>query len=522
MLLLALRNTTLWSLVFDDSFYYFHIARHIASGHGSTFDGFHSTNGYHPLWMGVCVVLFTLGLDRDAAPLAALLVQVLLFGVSWVIVGSALARVCQAHTHRADAVLRRALVAALCAVALMHPLVKVWVNGLESTVALLFQAALLRLAVGHDLLAPGRTTARIGAGLLIVGAFLSRTDGALLLPAIALWALPSLLRRRLATARALVEWLLLPSLVVVGFMVANRAVFGSAIQVSGLLKLAPLGLARVVGAVVLFAAFWGLLAVLPRATFPRTADFHRRTGFFGQFAAMICAYYAVLGLFPRLWYFGPALLLATAAGICVLLDLMARAADERPGATPAAAARPVAIIFGIVTIAAVGQGAWETMAAPSAAPMWANRDAGRYVATHLPRDAVLASWDAGVVGYYAMRPVVNLDGVANSVEYLRALGRGTTPQLLARVPISWVVNHSDSANGERSLRAQARALLGPRAEGMRLTKTWRFSVFGGVNRSVPTANDMQVYLFELARAPTGTSTSRAASTRSTRRGPQDQ
>ena len=34
----------------DDAFYYLTIARHMALGDGSTFDGIHRTNGYHPLW----------------------------------------------------------------------------------------------------------------------------------------------------------------------------------------------------------------------------------------------------------------------------------------------------------------------------------------------------------------------------------------------------------------------------------------------------------------------------------------
>ena len=37
----------------------------------------------------------------------------------------------------------------------------------------------------------------------------------------------------------------------------------------------------------------------------------------------------------------------------------------------------------------------------------------------LPRDAVLGSWDAGAIGYFANRPVVNLDGLANSYDYQR-------------------------------------------------------------------------------------------------------
>ena len=48
----------------DDAFYYFQIARNIATGHGSSFDGIHHTNGYHPLWMLVCVVLSWLATGR--------------------------------------------------------------------------------------------------------------------------------------------------------------------------------------------------------------------------------------------------------------------------------------------------------------------------------------------------------------------------------------------------------------------------------------------------------------------------
>ncbi len=41
----------------DDFFYYLKVAQNIASSGISTFDGTHLTNGYHPLWMAVLVVL---------------------------------------------------------------------------------------------------------------------------------------------------------------------------------------------------------------------------------------------------------------------------------------------------------------------------------------------------------------------------------------------------------------------------------------------------------------------------------
>jgi hypothetical protein len=44
----------------DDAYYYFKVAQNISEGHGSTFDGINRTNGYHPLWMLVCIPIFAL------------------------------------------------------------------------------------------------------------------------------------------------------------------------------------------------------------------------------------------------------------------------------------------------------------------------------------------------------------------------------------------------------------------------------------------------------------------------------
>lgn len=41
----------------DDGFFYLQIAHNIASGNGITFHEITATNGFHPLWQGICVVL---------------------------------------------------------------------------------------------------------------------------------------------------------------------------------------------------------------------------------------------------------------------------------------------------------------------------------------------------------------------------------------------------------------------------------------------------------------------------------
>ena len=44
----------------DDGFFYFKVARNFANGLGFTFDGINRTNGFHPLWMAVCIVVYSI------------------------------------------------------------------------------------------------------------------------------------------------------------------------------------------------------------------------------------------------------------------------------------------------------------------------------------------------------------------------------------------------------------------------------------------------------------------------------
>lgn len=48
-----------WFLT-DDAFYYFQVARNVSEGAGFTFDGINLSNGFHPLWMFVCIPVFSL------------------------------------------------------------------------------------------------------------------------------------------------------------------------------------------------------------------------------------------------------------------------------------------------------------------------------------------------------------------------------------------------------------------------------------------------------------------------------
>jgi hypothetical protein len=57
----------------DDAYYYFKVAQNLSEGRGSTFDGINPTNGYHPLWMLICVPIFAFARVDLILPLRILL-----------------------------------------------------------------------------------------------------------------------------------------------------------------------------------------------------------------------------------------------------------------------------------------------------------------------------------------------------------------------------------------------------------------------------------------------------------------
>lgn len=49
----------------------------------------------------------------------------------------------------------------------------------------------------------------------------------------------------------------------------------------------------------------------------------------------------------------------------------------------------------------------------------------RFIDVNLPHDAIVGSYNSGVIGYYSNRKVVNLDGLVNNFEYYnRVLAKG--------------------------------------------------------------------------------------------------
>lgn len=511
-----------FSLTFDDAYYYFEIAKNVAAGHGSTFDTLNPTNGYHPLWLGLAIPVYLVGMDGEAAVRVLLVGQLLVWagtlGVLVQLVSDAVDGWPRLSAERADSSLARRLCTATLVVALLlfaaNPFVlKLFVNGLESGIAAFFEAVVI-LAVWRRrgrLTTDTSTRWRIGFGVVLALAFLARTDAVILLGCLGLWCLAETRHRGRTGIRPVVEIFAVPAATVIGYLASNVVFFGDPRQVSGEVKRLGLtaGRAGELFVYVLVALGVGVWAHRrsrrpardPRL--PRLSAFAARTGWFASFCILLVGYYAVLSAQQWLWYFAP-------VALYLLFLLLLAAADFSEGALVEAPAergalRAVAPVQALLLLPLLA--GWIFQLPRFTDPnlrsiQLANRDAGRWISEKLPDDAVLASWDAGVVGYFTDQPVVNVDGVVNSYDFADAVDEGRAGSFLLDERVGYVVNHDDDV--ESDVVVSIRGLFGPGIEDdPRQVARFPFLYSGSIEGQTPNVRglrEMAVFVHEVEPA----------------------
>jgi hypothetical protein len=511
-----------FSITFDDAFYYFTIGRNLAHGYGSTFDRVDLTNGYHPLWQAISVIPYWLGLDDLAAVRALLLVQLALWAATlWLVLGRvgdavagwpALAD--STPTRRRAADLTLVVVTTLF---VANPfLLKMVVNGLESGVEVPVLALLLARALscrGRFVSTSSRRDRLITGGLLAL-AFLARTDAVLLFAAIGLWCLldagPGSDAVPLATrAVRTVEVLVVPAVVVVAYLALNAAWFHTALQISGTVKRLPLTAPRLVVAgiwvVVAVAALLGCRrAPSKRSKVLRVRRFLRATGWCAAFCILLVGYYGTLQAVPYLWYFCPLALYGMWIVMLFVADLVEGSLAEAPvGKSIALALAPALIVALPLAVGLVWQG--RAFLDPGGrALMVHDREAGVWLRRNVPPGERVASWDAGVIGYFSHRSVVNLDGVVNSKAWYDAVRNGTTPAFLRARNVRWVANHGGDVGGnDPDIGKDVDTFFGKgSAAGTRLRRAWIYDYTGTLDgsRSNTATKRMGTFVYQLTRA----------------------
>ncbi len=477
-----------FTLTFDDAYYYLAIARNLVDGHGSTFDQINLTNGYHPLWLAISTLPFLAGLDDLAAGRALLVVQLVIgWGLTLVLVsrlvvdqldGWSLGRAGATADPAAARRLRRTasiVLAAVVGLIAVNPfLVKAVANGLETGVVIPLYAALLLVATRRTRgWLDGSHRSRLGVGVLLALLFLARTDAIVAIGCLALWCLADLVLRRRSTTRsrptsepsaptsegsaatdvvALIELFALPAAVIAVYLTVNQAVFATPLQISGLIKRADLT-PPVIGLFLLVVVLAGAIARhgfrrvdAPRARrparFPHAGTVAARTSWFGACCVLLVGYYTLLQTQQWLWYYAPVLLYGIVLFVLAVGDIAESGLRERKAvAEPVRTLAPVAAIFVVPLVLALVLTGRQFTDPTLRSIQLANRDAGDWIDANLPGDAVLASWDAGVVGYFSHRRVINIDGVVNSREFYDALRNGTAASFLRCRDTAFVTNH---------------------------------------------------------------------------------
>ena len=496
------------TITFDDAWYYFGIARNVADGSGSTFDGINATNGYHPLWLLICTVFYALGLDDLAAVRAILVAQLALWAAAlWVLADTATRTGWPRLDERPDAAVTRrrctAVVAVVWFLVAANPYVlKLFVNGMESGLVALLGALVLALAVRTD----GNPLERpVLLAVLLCLSFLARTDAALWIVVLLAW----LAVRNRGIDRRLVA--VVGALVVtgMGYLVSNLIIVGHPFQISGEVKRLPLDAGRAVILLVFALIALGVVvaglraAGKPSRQFPRTKHWFASTAWFPAGLVLITAYDLVLTSEVYLWHFAPQVLWFAATLLHVASDMAESAVVERPLDDPTAARRPIAVsaVF-IVPLLLGGLYQLRDFTDPElVSAQVGDRAAGEWIDANLPPEAVVGSFDAGALGYFAGRPVVNLDGLVNSYEWDEARHEGTdaTAAFLRDAGITHLANHGDPVDGDDpAMRELADRLLGPGA-GDRLVLVHRDDYpYAGVAGGVSGRRPYATFVYEVA------------------------
>lgn len=405
----------------DDYFYYLNVAWNLAGGHGSSFDGgLTTTNGYQPLFMWLLAALFSIGLSKAAALHAGLAIQA----------GAAAAAAVAGYRIAAAQWTPWAGAAAAAVLSLNLFFILPTLTGFEMALAL---AAILAAAWSWQRRAPALVT-----GLLCGVAVLARVDSAALPAALALILISRATGEAARSAARDAAALTAGVLAVAGpWLLWNWIAFGSPMPDSGVIKAHYRGLADAA------QASGAAALALPRILIPgRLVDWLSGTAMWTLWpiaaALAIAAWRGAAAPVLRALGIAAALLLIAyvfligagepGALVRYLYPVWAIAVILIAGFTGRAAC--VALLLAHAADAAIYVG-WERTAPLQLTYVGAAHTLAAAAIDRLPPHDRVASFDAGALGYFASRPVVNLDGLANhDIVELRRHCRGSYPDCL--------------------------------------------------------------------------------------------
>lgn len=445
----------LTNLLPDDAFYYFEIARNIAQGFGSTFDGLTPTNGYHPLWMLVLSPLYALGnmlgWEDTMMPIRAALLLSLLMNIGTIICVSRILARYTAHIWVQGF--------GLMFFALNPFFLYGSLNGLETSASLfLFSVFFLYTLSLHSPVSVRALTVLGALGGIMV---LARLDYIFYVAAVFIWLFFSVsvhggVRRVLiagcACAVFIVPFFLFNYLnfdmVLTSASGANELVnqvlieqdhgggffqmvkasvyslhlqFGELMTRTGAPELALIFIGAFLVSVALGKVF------VPR-TFSEVRPIHAFiVGFFLLFLINVA-----VRLVAREWYFISFGVLLSIA-VVVVLDVLAK------NSSWPVQAKKITLILLVFVTASLFFTWWHK---EQNYPMVQQREmyaTAQWFNEHVPPQTSVAMFNAGIVGYFSNARVINIDGLVNNQAY-KAMQERDLYAYMKRIGIEYVTD----------------------------------------------------------------------------------
>lgn len=435
----------------DDAYYYFEIARNIAQGRGSTFDGLELTNGYHPLWLLLLVPVFAV-VDEPLAALVAVKVLVSLLFCASILIVAVWARRHQLETE------------ATLALPFLVFQRDFWLSGMETGLLLPLLFLAMSWATRQKVFETPAQASLGMTGLFLGLALLARLD-LIFLVALA-GGLVFLIGKGHLPAR-LVPALRLtaPALVLLAlFLAINLMIFGEAMPVSGQAKAlgGPFWNPQVVSDYlmarpVLFPgldripvwAFW-LLVILPALIVAWQSRKTAKVRLGELLLLLAVAQIAQLGYYVvssswQLWrwyyYYLPPLFFLSAI---VLANLLVGRLGQR--------ARLLILLAMAALIAVKLERSLSFSLHRTPAPDWNYKTAALQVSdwleTHTQEHDRVAMGDrAGVLSYLLERPLLQIEGLVNSGAFLDALEAGKVEGFLRERSVDFIIYSGGPKSG---------------------------------------------------------------------------
>jgi len=413
----------------DDAFYGFKIAQNIAAGLGSTFDGLHPTNGYHPLWTGGILVL----LCRAVPGRPELLVNLALVLQSLMDIGTTMGVYLIARAVLSSsgwAILAAALYA-------FNPNVIFYeVDGLETALGTLLMVAVLWIFIRFNGPEFRRWEHRflfaVACGLML----LARTDTIFLCAVLFLLCAVQEWRVHGGIQKSFVMGVIV-TLLVTPWLVWSYLRFHQIVQVSGMarpwvlrqnlhgsaflegLKLLKYELTYewpvqngLAGGVFVLVAITAFL-LFRSGTRPKTPEKGWSVISWAWLALFLTIlFHCFVRLHPRPWY---------SALFPVLNALTICWAGHRIWSLPRAR-RGISYALGLIFVVYVLTGLYTVWMKKYS---WQGEflRAAEWFRLNTPLDARVGAFNSGIIGYFSQRTVVNLDGVVNNSAFDALRGR---------------------------------------------------------------------------------------------------